>query len=107
MRNAYKRDTSLFRSLDATLDLFPKKSIDTNLPSQTLATATFILSDSRTGGRFKRLPCFPLSHDSDSNSILVLNGGWLANDENMRQTNEASKFAQRNNDPAGLELEGK
>ncbi|GMH84080.1 hypothetical protein TrVE_jg11169 [Triparma verrucosa] len=105
LRNAYKRDTSLFRSLDATLDLFPKKSIDTTLPSQTLATATFILSDSRTGGRFKRLPCFPLSHDSNSNSILVLNGGWLANDENMRQTNEASKFAQRNNDPAGLELE--
>ncbi|GMI04923.1 hypothetical protein TrLO_g15142 [Triparma laevis f. longispina] len=107
LRNAYKRDASLFRSLDATLSLFPKKSPKATLPSQILATATFILSDSRTGGRFKRLPCFPLAYDEVDGSILVLNGGWLANDENMRQTNEASKFAQRNNNenPGGPELE--
>ena len=99
LRNAYKRDASLFRSLDATMTLFPPTTTAREgdhaapLPSQTLATAAFILSDSRTGGRFKRLPCFPLSHNEDE--ILVLNGGWMANDANMRQTSEASKFAQR------------
>ena len=42
------------------------------------------------------MPCLPLGISSiDGDSLVVLNGGYMANDEGSRLTTEASKFVEK------------
>jgi hypothetical protein len=52
------------------------------------------LLDESGGGRFKRLPCLPLSSDATLGTVTVVNGGWLAVDSAVRAASEARALAQ-------------
>ena len=86
IRNCYKRDEHVITSSVLSELLFSSSS-------SSLAAAMLLKADTETGGRFKRTPCYPLATLSGKR-LLLLNGGWLAVDESMRKTIEASKFAQ-------------
>jgi hypothetical protein len=57
------------------------------------ASAMVLAQDSASGGRFKRIPSIPVSHDNSS--ISFINGGWLVLDQSVRAGSEARKFAER------------
>ena len=73
----------------------PKQREITMLQRRAYA-ANILGADAKSGGRFKRFGCIPLpSSSTTNNEIRLINGGWLALDQNLRATSEARKFAER------------
>ncbi|GMH59241.1 hypothetical protein TrRE_jg10970, partial [Triparma retinervis] len=86
IRNCYKRDDHMVTST-----LVADMLVDDR--SAFLETAAMLHTDAKTGGRYKRVPCYPVASLNETH-LLVLNGGWSCVDESTRVTTEASKFAQ-------------
>ena len=60
------------------------------------ALASILLArDASEGGRFKRWPVVMLGHDSNSNTLSLLNGGWVVQDQSVRAGLEAQKAVAR------------
>jgi hypothetical protein len=72
--------------------LWEKSDTGESSPLQRRAMAANILNDSG-GGRFKRMPSLLLSHDSES--ITLINGGWMVVDQAVRAASEARELAER------------
>jgi hypothetical protein len=59
--------------------------------------ARLLAHDAQLGGRFKRWPCVVLACDftKQQPTLILMNGGWLVMDQNVRSVTDGQLFAQR------------
>ena len=100
LKRILKQERALVTGRDAASYL-----IDNNLSvSEIDAAAVFagsqaLANDASLGGRFKRSPCHYISYNFESESLVVLNGGWLALDDGSKLITEAKRFVERSSEP--------
>mmetsp|Transcript_27420 Transcript_27420/g.66602 ORF Transcript_27420/g.66602 Transcript_27420/m.66602 type:complete len:832 (+) Transcript_27420:92-2587(+) len=101
LRQVLKTGAGFARLVDSEVTreaLFP--STTENEPStkqqavqQRIIASTALAKDAKSGGRFKRFGCLPVSHHDGV--LTVINGGWVVLDQGVRATSEGRKFAER------------
>jgi len=90
LRQAAKAGRGYTRLVDA--EFFCNFAFGRTGITKRAAIGLALARDAQTGGRFKRWPCIPIT--SSSESITIVNGGWLVCDRGTRKSSEARKFVE-------------
>ncbi|KAL3935679.1 MAG: hypothetical protein SGBAC_008847 [Bacillariaceae sp.] len=99
LRQALKAGAGFARLVDSEVvrdALFPfmeKEVSKQQQVQQRIVASTALANDAKSGGRFKRFGCLPVSHHDGV--LTVINGGWVVLDQGVRATSEGRKFAER------------
>lgn len=99
LRQVLKTGSGFARLVDSQVArdaLFPsdaKKSQEAAIQQRMVASIA-VANDAKSGGRFKRFGCLPVSQGDDG-TLTLINGGWVVLDQGVRATSEGRKFAER------------
>lgn len=106
LRKVVKTGSRMVRLVDSSvaMDYLYEDNYPANLQERSVQRAVGALSlanDATMGGRFKRMPCLYLSSECEAGhmeSVTVINGGWVVQDQSVRAGSEARKFVERSGD---------